>query len=137
MRLIDQQYMDRPFYGVPKMTAHLRREGYAVGPKRIRRLMRLMGLVAVYQKPKTTTVNKEHRVYPYLLRNVTVSYPNQVWSADITYLPMSRGFMYLVAIIDWYSRYIVDWELSNTLDAQFCLDVLDRALEGGTPKINL
>lgn len=135
MRVMDEQYLQTPFYGYLRMTAHLRRTGLPVNPKRIRRLMRLMGLVALYPKPKTTVPNPDHRVYPYLLRGLTIVRPNQVWSADITYLPMLQGFMYLVAVIDWYSRYVLAWQLSNTLDGAFCRMALHDALTQGTPDI--
>ncbi len=135
MRLIDEQYLQTPFYGWPRMTAHLRRQGYQVNGKRIRRLMQLMGLQAIYPKPKTTIAAKDHRVYPYLLRHLEITRPNQVWSADITYVPMRRGFMYLVAVLDWFSRYVLAWQLSNTLDGLFCLEALQQALDCGTPEI--
>jgi len=135
MRLIDKQYTRTPFYGWPRMTAYLNHEGYAINPKRVRRLMRLMDLQAIYPKRRTTIAAAGHKVYPYLLRNLAITRPNQVWSADITYIPMLHGFMYLVAIIDWYSRYVVAWQLSNTLDGLFCLDVLERALTYGQPDI--
>jgi putative transposase len=135
MRLIDEQYLQTPFYGWPRMTAHLRRQGYHVNGKRIRRLMQLMNLQAIYPKPKTTVSAKDHQIYPYLLRNLTITRPNQVWSADITYVPMQRGFMYLVAVLDWFSRYVLAWQLSNTLDGSFCLKALQQALEQGTPTI--
>lgn len=135
MRVIDEQYLKTPFYGYLRMTAHLRRTGLTLNPKRIRRLMRLMGLVALYPKPKTTVANPAHRVYPYLLRGLAIVRPNQVWSADITYVPMLQGFMYLVAVIDWYSRYVLAWQLSNTLDGWFCQVALQAALAQGTPDI--
>lgn len=135
MRKIDEQYLVTPFYGWLRMTAHLRRLKYAVNPKRVRRLMRLMGLEAVYPKPRTTVVDSEHRIYPYLLRDLAVERPNQVWSADITYVPMACGFMYLCAIIDWCSRFVVAWQLSNTLDGRFCLATLDAALQQAQPEI--
>lgn len=135
MRLIDQQYLKTPFYGWPRMTAHLRRMGYEVNHKRIQRLMRKMGIQAIYPGPKTTNRSAEHKVYPYLLRNLAVTRPFQVWSSDITYVPMPRGFMYLVAVMDWYSRYVISWQLSNTLDGGFCLTALEQALETGTPDI--
>ena len=131
MRLIDEQYTKTPFYGWPRMTAYLRGQGYVVNHKRVQRLMQKMGLKAVYPKPRTTISSGEHKVYPYLLRGLTISTPNQVWAADITYIPMVRGFMYLVAIMDWFSRYVVAWRLSNTLDGQFCLHALEEALEVG------
>ena len=135
MRLIDEQYTRTPFYGWPRMTAYLRRQGYEVNHKRVQRLMRKMGLQAIYPKRRTSVAAKGHKVYPYLLRNLPITRPNQVWSADITYIRMLRGFMYLVAIMDWYSRYVVAWQLSNTLDGLFCLDALDLALAQGQPEI--
>jgi putative transposase len=135
MRLIDEQYMKTPYYGYPKMTAHLRREGYQVNPKRIRRLMRKMDLMAIYPKPRTTISAPENKIYPYLLRGLSITRPNQVWSTDITYIPMPKGFMYLVAVIDWYSRYVLSWKLSNTLDGDFCLAALNEALRLGRPEI--
>jgi putative transposase len=135
MRLIDAQYTRTPFYGYPKMTAHLRRLGQRVNPKRVRRLMRKMGLQAIYAKPRTSIAAKAHQVYPYLLRGLRISRSNQVWCADITYVPMSRGFMYLVAIMDWFSRYVITWQLSNSLDGRFCLAALDLALKKGKPDI--
>ncbi len=115
------------------MTQHLKRLGYRVNRKRIQRLMRLMGIEAIYPKP--SAINSEHRIYPYLLRDYEVTAANEVWSADITYIPMDKGFMYLVAILDWYSRYVITWELSNSLSGQFCLDALHHALSGATPII--
>jgi len=135
MRLIDQQYMKTPFYGVPRMTAHLRRQSQKVNQKRVRRLMRLMGLEAVYQKPRLSQKNQQHKVYPYLLRDLTVERPDQVWCTDITYIPMHRGWVYLVAIMDWFSRYVLSWEVSVTMDTSFCISALERALALGTPDI--
>jgi len=135
MRLIDTYYTKAPFYGRRRMTAYLRREGYGVNPKRVRRLMQKMGLQAIYPKRRTSIAGKGHKVYPYLLRNLAITRPNQVWSTDITYIRMLRGFMYLVAIMDWHSRYVLAWQLSNTLDGLFCLDVLDLALAQGKPDI--
>jgi putative transposase len=135
MRLIDEQYLQTPFYGSRKMAAHLRRQGHEVNRKRIQRLMRLMGLEAIYPKPQTTTPSPEHKVYPYLLRNLRVAEPNQVWCADITYLPLPSGFVYLMAIMDWYSRYVLTWQLSNTLDGHFCLEALQRSLTHTKPAI--
>ncbi len=129
MRLIDEQYMRTPFYGSPKMTEYLRSLDYCVSPKRTARLMRVMGLQAVVPKRRITKSNPDHKIYPYLLRNVPIVRADQVWSADITYVPMDQGFMYLVAILDWFSRYVVSWQLSNTLDNNFCLKALERALE--------
>jgi putative transposase len=135
MRLIDEQYTRTPFYGWPRMTAYLCRQGYDINHKRVQRLMRLMGLQAIYPKRRTSVPAAGHKVYPYLLRNVTPVRSGQVWSADVTYIRMQKGFMYLVAVLDWYSRYVVAWQLSNTLDGRFCLDVLDLALAHGRPEI--
>lgn len=127
MRLIDKQFLETPFYGVRQMTWHLRNEEHLVNEKRIRRLMRLMGLMPIYQKPNTSKAAKGHKIYPYLLRSLQVGRPNQVWCADITYLPMRRGFLYLVAIMDWHSRKVLAWRISNTLEAGFCVDALQRS----------
>ena len=135
MRLIDEQYTRTPFYGWPRMTAYLQRRNLPVNHKRVQRLMRLMGLAAIYPKPKTTQAAKQAQIYPYLLRDLAITHPNQVWSADITYVRMAHGFMYLVAIIDWFSRYVLAWQLSNTLDGRFCLDALQRALQQNQPEI--
>lgn len=135
MRLIDEQYTRTPFYGVPRMTAWLNRQGYAVNHKRVARLMRLMGLEAVYPKQRTSTPSKRHKIYPYLLRSVCVERPDQVWCADITYIRMLRGFVYLVAVMDWFSRYILAWEISITMEKDFCLSALDKALGISTPSI--
>jgi putative transposase len=135
MNLIDHQYTRTPFYGSRRMKDHFRHSGHRVNRKRIQRLMRLMGLEAIYPKPNLSRKDKAHTIYPYLLRNVTVTDVNQVWSADITYIPMVQGFMYLVAIIDWYSRYVLSWRLSNTLDVDFCLEALEEALSNATPDI--
>lgn len=135
MKLIDQYYTLRPFFGSRRMTDHLRLVGYTVNRKRIQRLMRLLGLEAIYPKPRLSIKDKAHRIYPYLLRDVPVTHINQVWSADITYIHMVHGFMYLVAIIDWFSRYVLSWRLSNTLDVDFCLEALDEALSYGKPDI--
>jgi len=135
MHRLDKQYLKTPFYGVRRMTVSMRWLGYEVNHKRIARLMRLMGIQAVFPRKSLSQPGKGHKIYPYLLRGLKVSYPDQVWSTDITYIPMSNGFMYLVAIIDWYSRYVLDWRLSNTLDAAFCLDALDAALVQGKPEI--
>jgi len=134
MNLIDEQFTKMPFYGVPRMTAHLKRLGHGVGEKRVRRLMRQMGLMAIYPGPKTSKKQPEHKIYPYLLRDVEVTRPNQVWAADITYIRLLRGFAYLVAIMDWFSRYVVAWRLSNTLEAGFCIECLEEALEYGNPE---
>jgi putative transposase len=135
MRLLDEQYTKTPFYGWPRMTAHLRRLGLPVNHTRVQRVMRTMGLQAMYPKPRTSTAAKDHKIYPYLLGAVALSRPNQVWSTDITYVRMAKGFMYLVAIIDWWSRYVLAWQLSNTLDVAFCLEALDMALVQGCPEI--
>ena len=135
MRLIDRQYTRLPFYGWPRMTAWLRRERYPVNPKRVRRLMRLMGLQAIYPKPKTSRAAPGHKTYPYLLRGLKIARSGQVWSTDITYVPLPQGFMYLVAVIDWFSRYVLAWQLSNTLDGLFCQVALRQALEQSTPQI--
>ena len=135
MRLIDEQYLKTPFYGWPRMTTFVRGEGYAINHKRVQRLMQQMGIQALYPKPRTTISTPGHKIYPYLLRDVAVVRPNQVWSTDITYLPLANGFMYLVAVIDWYSRYILDWRLSNTLDGIFCIEALQQALTLGRPEI--
>ena len=135
MRRIDEQYTKTPFYGWPRMTAQLRRAGYAVNPKRVRRLMQLLGLQAIYPKPRTSQKGAEVAIYPYLLQGLEIVRPNQVWSADITYVPMVSGFMYLVAILDWFSRYVLAWQLSNTLEGYFCVQTLQQALRGGPPEI--
>jgi putative transposase len=136
MALIDRQFMETPFYGVRQMTWHLRNEGHAVNPKRVRRLMRLMGLMPIYRKPNTSRPARGRQPFPYLLRGLAIDRPNQVWCADITYLPMRRGFLYLVAIMDWHSRRVLSWRLSNTLEAQFCADALDEAITRfGPPEI--
>ena len=135
MRLIDEQYTNTPYYGVERMTAWLREQAYQVNPKRVRRLMRVMGLEAIYPKPRLSQEDKEHTKYPYLLRDVAIKYPNQVWGADITYIPLARGFAYLVAIMDWFSRYVIAWELSLTLEAEFCQAALEQALDSARPEI--
>jgi putative transposase len=135
MRLIDEQYTARPFFGSRKMTVWLQGRGEDVNRKRVRRLMRLMGLEAIFPKPRLSAAGRGHRIYPYLLRGVNVRRPDQVWSADITYVPLPSGFMYLAAVIDWYSRYVVAWRLSNTLDGSFCLDMLEEALGRGCPEV--
>ena len=135
MRLMDLQYMETPYFGVLKMQAHIRSLNYTVNVKRIRRLMRLMGLEAIYCKPNLSKPNKEHKKFPYLLRGMKIESVNQVWSMDITYIPMKKGFMYLTAIIDWYSRYVLSWKLSNTLEGAFCREALTDALEMNTPQI--
>ena len=135
MRRIDQEYTAHPFLGSRRLTKWLNEQGEAVNRKRVQRLMRLMGLEAVYPKPRLSAARAGHRIYPYLLRNVRVERPNQVWSTDITYVPLARGFMYLAAILDWFSRYVIAWRLSNTLDGSFCLEMLDEALSRGRPEV--
>jgi putative transposase len=136
MRLIDEQFLATPWYGARQMTRWLRLRGHAVGRKRVRRLMRLIGLEAIYPKPRTSTPHPEHKIYPYLLRGLAIDRPNQVWCADVTYIPMARGFLYLVAIMDWASRKVLAWRLSNTMEAAFCRAALDEALDRhGTPGI--
>ena len=136
MQLIDKQYLKTPTWGSRSMRNHLRRLGYKVNRKRVQRLMRLMGLEAIYPKRKTSRRHPAHKVYPYLLRNLKIDRPNQVWAADITYVPMSRGFMYLVAVMDWNSRKVLSWRLSNTLDTDFCVEALQEAIDRfGTPEI--
>lgn len=135
MRLIDEQYTRTPFYGVPRVTKWLRRQGYEVNHKRVARLMKLMGLEAIHPKPRLSQGSKEHKIYPYLLRGICVDRPDYVWCADITFIRMAHGFLYLVAIMDWFSRYVLAWELSITMDREFCLSALDRALKLSTPEM--
>jgi putative transposase len=136
MRLIDEQFLEEPSWGSRQMARYLRREGYCVGKKRIRRLMRKMGLMPVYRKPKTSVPHPEHKVYPYLLRSLDITRPNQVWCADICYIPMRRGFLYLVVVMDWYSRKVLSWRLSNSLEADFCVAALEEAFgKYGAPEI--
>jgi putative transposase len=135
MRIIDRQYLSTPFYGARRMVAWLRKEGHQVNRKRIRRLLQVMGLRAIYRRPRTSKPAAGHRIHPYLLRGMEITRPNQVWAADITYIPMARGFLYLVVIMDWFSRYVLSWRLSNTLDADFCIEALEEALRKGRPDI--
>jgi putative transposase len=135
MRLIDEQFLRTPFYGSRRMTASLERAGETVNRKRVQRLMAVMGLEALFPKPRTTTPAPGARVYPYLLRDRVLTHVDEVWSSDITYVPMTHGFMYLAAVIDWYSRYVLTWRLSNTLEGRFCLEALDEALTMGRPEI--
>ena len=135
MKLMDRQYLATPFYGSRRLSVWLRKQGYCVNRKRVRRLMRIMGLKAIYRHPRTSEATPGHRIYPYLLEGMEINRPNQVWAADITYIPMARGFLYLVTIMDWYSRYVISWRLSNTLDADFCAEALEEALRGGRPGI--
>jgi putative transposase len=135
MRSIDRQFLETPFYGSRKMAEHLNRSGEAVNRKRVHRLMTLMGLEAVHPKPRTSVAAPGAKAYPYLLRDRKLTRIDEVWSSDITYIPMRHGFMYLTAVIDWFSRYVLSWRLSNTLDGGFCLEALDEALAGGKPEI--
>jgi len=136
MRRLDELYLATPFYGARRMVAVLRREGWAVNRKRVRRLMRIMGLAAIYQKPNTSRRHPEHRVYPYLLRGMVIDRPNQVWCADITYIPMARGFAYLVAVMDWFSRRVLAWRLSITMETAFCIEALQAAMDRhGQPEL--
>ena len=135
MRQIDEQYTRAPFYGVLRMTAWLRGRGYPVNSKRVRRLMRLMGLEAVYPKPWLSQSSKEHQKYPYLLRGLIIDRPDQVWATDLTYIRLEQGFIYLIAIMDWFSRYVISWEISTTMEKEFCLKALHQALEQAIPQI--
>lgn len=135
MRLLDEQYLKTPFYGSRRMRQFLQGQGHRVNRKRVQRLMRQMGLEAIYPKPRTSLANPEHKIYPYLLRGLAVARPNQVWCADITYVPMPRGFLYLVAVLDWYSRYVVSWKLSNTMETGLCVEALEAALQHAVPEI--
>ncbi|WP_371345425.1 IS3 family transposase [Ancylobacter sp. IITR112] len=136
MRAIDGQFLETPWYGSRQMVRHLRRQGHEVGRKRVRRLMARMGLATIYQRPKTTVRHPQHRIFPYLLRTMAIEEPDQVWCADITYIPMRRGFLYLVAIMDWHSRRVLSWRLSNTMEADFCIEALEEALSRfGRPSI--
>jgi len=135
MRLLDEEYTAHPFLGSRRLTRWLVERGESINRKRVQRLLRLMGLEAIYPKPRLSAAGRGHVIYPYLLRDVRVERPDQVWSTDITYVPLARGFMYLAAILDWYSRYVLAWRLSNTLDGSFCLDMLDEALSRGRPGI--
>jgi putative transposase len=135
MKLIDEQYTKTPFYGSPKLTAWLRRSGHPVNIKRVKRLMSKLGIAAIYPTKDLSQPKEGHRLYPYLLRGMKIERPNQVWSADITYIRLLRGFLYLVAVIDWFSRYVLAWRLSNTLDASFCIEALKAALEQNCPDI--
>lgn len=135
MRLIDEQYTRTPFYGVPKMTAWLKRQGYAVNNKRVRRLMRLLGIEAVYPKPWTSKPAQDYKKYPYLLKDLDINRPDHVWCADITYIRLTQGFVYLAAVMDWFSRYVLSWEVSTTLESEFCLTALNKALRQRKPEI--
>lgn len=135
MHRIDEIFTVSPFYGSRKILEGLRREGVSIGRERVQSLMRQMGLIAIYPKPNLSRRHPEHKVYPYLLGNINIDRPNQVWSADITYIRLRSGFLYLVAIMDWFSRYVVSWRLSNSMDVSFCLEALEEALEHGCPAI--
>jgi len=136
MRLIDEQFLQTPFYGSRQMARWLKRQGYCVGRKRVRRLMRKMGLAPIYQAPRTSIKHPQHKIYPYLLRHKIIDRPGQVWCADITYIPMRKGFLYLVAIMDWHSRQVLAWRLSNTMESSFCVEALEEAFaRHGAPEI--
>jgi putative transposase len=135
MKMIDRQYLATPFYGARRLAAWLKKQGWIVNRKRVRRLMQVMGLKAIYRRPRTSQPAPGHRTYPYLLSGMEITRPDQVWAADITYIPMARGFLYLVAIMDWRSRYVLSWRLSNTLDGDFCLEALEEALRKGRPDV--
>jgi putative transposase len=136
MRLIDAQFLRTPWYGSRQMMRHLRREGYEVGRKRVRRLMAKMGLMPIYQRPRTTVAHPERQIYPYLLRGMVIDRPNQVWCADLTYIPMRRGFLSLVPVMDWTTRKVLSWRVSNTMDVEFCIEALEEALSRfGRPEI--
>jgi len=136
MRLLDEPFLETPWYGARQMVRHLRRQGQAVGRKLVRRLMAVMGLAPIYQRPRTSIPAPEHRIFPYLLQNMTVDRANQVWCTDITYIPMRRGFLYLVAVMDWATRKVLSWRVSNTMDVDFCIEALEEALARfGRPEI--
>lgn len=135
MRLLDKQYLDTPYYGIRRMQWFLGQKGHQVNHKKVARLLRLMGLEAVYPKPNLSKANPAHKIYPYLLRGMKIERVNQVWSTDITYIPMAKGFMYLVAVIDWHSRFVLSWQLSNSLEVDFCLDALEASFQYGQPQI--
>ena len=136
MGKIDELHLDKPFLGVRRLTDELLADGYLINHKRVYRLMKLMGIMAIYPKPKLSEINPEHKIYPYLLRNLNIDRANQVWATDITYIPMAKGFIYLVVIMDWYSRKILSWRLSNSMDVSFCVDALEEAIyHFGCPEI--
>jgi len=135
MRRIDELHLKHPYWGRPQMTLHLQKMGYQVNHKRVGRLMKLMNIRSVLPKPNLSKPNVSHEIYPYLLSNVTIKAPNQVWSTDITYIPMDHGFLYLIAVIDWFSRYVLSWELSNNMDTSFCITALENAFTYGQPDI--
>jgi putative transposase len=135
MRLIDQEHLCHPAKGRRQMTEFLRREGYAINPKRTRRLMEIMGIVSLAPKPRTTITNKQHKIFPYLLRHLTIDRPNQVWCSDITYIPTRHGYLYLCAVMDWYSRFVLSWKLSNTMDTSLVCEALEDSFRYGCPEI--
>jgi putative transposase len=135
VRKLDELYTESPYYGARRLAHCLAEEGFGVGRKQVRRLMLLMGIEAIYPKPNLSQPNAEHKIYPYLLRDYTISRANEVWSSDITYIRLRGGFVYLTAVIDWFSRYVLSWRLSNSLDTHFCLEALEEALEKGRPEI--
>jgi len=135
MRIMDEQYLRTPFYGTRRMAHWLKSKGHSANRKRVQRLMRLMGIEAIYPKRRTTIRGEGHRIFPYLLRNVEISRVNQVWSTDITYIPLRRGFMYLVAVMDWHTRHVLSWQLSNSMETSFCIEALEEALANGQPEI--
>lgn len=135
MRLLDEEYTRHPFYGVRRLTVWLQRQGYHVNHKRVRRLMRRMGLVAIYPKPRLSQAFQEHEMFPYLLRDITIVHPNQVWCTDMTYIRLVQGFVYLVVILDWYSRYVLSWAISTTMEPTFCVEALQQALQETKPVI--
>jgi putative transposase len=135
MKLIDRQYLATPFYGSRKMSVWLKSQGHLVNRKRVCRLMQIMGLKAIYRKPRTSKTKLGNKIYPYLLKEKIINRPDQVWTADITYIPMQKGFLYLVVIMDWYSRHVLSWRLSNTLESDFCIEALKEALKKGCPEI--
>jgi len=136
MRLLDEQYLNTPFYGIRRLTKLLNKKGYPVNHKRVKRLMKLMGWQTIYRKPNTSWKNKEHKIYPYLLKDLKIDHRNQVWGIDITYIPMRRGYMYLCAIIDLHTRYVVNWSISNTMTAEWCCQVVEEAVRmNGKPEI--
>ena len=135
LRLLDEQYTRTPYYGIRRMTIWLQTQGHWVNHKRVRRLLRQLGLMALYPGPRTSLPHPEHRIFPYLLRDLSITRVNQVWTTDITYIRLHGGFIYLTAVMDWWSRYVLAWEVSNTLDGNFCLAALDRALARGTPEV--
>jgi putative transposase len=135
MRMLDEQYTRTPFYGIRRMTAWLQRCGKKVNHKRVARLLRQMGLETIYPKPRLSQPDAQHKIYPYLLRGVEIDRANQVWSTDITYVRLHAGYLYLVAIMDWFSRYVLSWEVSVTMESEFCISALDRALRTGRPEV--